>query len=87
METKSRLFKVLQDVKANAKTGTVLERELRMPRGNTNEPTRALIADCILNDQYPIGSNKDGYFLIDSELELHKVIGSIEKRIEGISDE
>ena len=55
-----------------------------MPVGNTNEPTRGLISECILDDKYPIGSCSHGYFLIDSEDELNEVVASLRSRIDGI---
>lgn len=57
-----------------------------MSHGNTNEPTRALIADCILNHDYPIGSNSQGYFLIDNQNELNEVVQSLQRRIQGIQN-
>ena len=57
-----------------------------MPIGNTNEPTRGLIADCINNNNYPIGSCNKGYFLIDSQEELDEVVASLQSRIDGIKN-
>jgi hypothetical protein len=84
MAMKADLVRELGDGKPNAKTGTTLEHNLGMPIGNTNEPTRGLIADCILNDKYPIGSCNHGYFLIDSDAELQEVASSLQSRIDGI---
>jgi len=84
MASKSDLIKALGVGKSSARTGTDLEESLEMPVGNTNEPTRGLIADCITNDEYPIGSNSNGYFLIDSDQELQEVVDSLNSRIAGI---
>lgn len=84
MASKKDLVDALGEGKTNALTGTDLEETLGMPVGNTNEPTRGLIADCILNDKYPIGSSSHGYFLIDSDIELNEVVNSLQSRIDGI---
>ncbi len=84
MGTKADLVRELVDGKTNAKTGTTLERNLGMPIGNTNEPTRGLIADCILKAKYPIGSCNHGYFLINSDVELQEAVSSLQSRIIGI---
>jgi hypothetical protein len=84
MASKKDLVDALGEGKVNALTGTDLEETLGMPVGNTNEPTRGLIADCILNEKYPIGSNSHGYFLIDSDEELDEVVNSMQSRIDGI---
>lgn len=74
----------LGEGKTNALTGTELEESLGMPVGNTNEPTRGLTAECILNEEIPIGSNGHGYFIIDSAQELDEVVASLQSRIDGI---
>jgi hypothetical protein len=84
MSRKEDLIAELEDGAQNAKNADILEADLGMDSGRTNEPTRQLITECILNDKYPIGSGNKGFFLINSENELNDVVGSLEGRIHGI---
>jgi hypothetical protein len=84
MSRKDDLIAELEDGAQSAKNADVIENNLGMDVGRTNEPTRQLITDCILNDKYPIGSANNGYFLIDSEAELDDVVDSLEGRIQGL---
>lgn len=84
MSHKDDLINELEDGAANAKNADTIERDLGMDSGRTNEPTRQLITECIVNDKYPIGSGSAGYFLIDSQDELDEVVRSLEGRIQGL---
>ena len=84
MSLKDDLINELEDGAENAKNADIIEGDLGMDSGRTNEPTRQLITECILNDKYPIGSASTGYFLIDSEDELDDVVSSLEGRIQGL---
>jgi len=84
MSRKEDLLRELEDWCAECENADIIEANLGMEVGRTNEPTRQLITECILNDKYPIGSSNSGYFLIDSEDELDSVIDSLESRIRGL---
>jgi hypothetical protein len=86
MSRKDDLIDELEDGAANAKNADIIENNLGLDSGRTNEPTRQLITECIVNDKYPIGSGSKGYFLIDSEEELRDVVRSLEGRIHGLKN-
>ena len=54
-----------------------------MQSGNTQEPTRTLIKEAIVDHDIPIGSDNSGYWLIDSQAELDRVVDLLEGRIRG----
>ena len=74
----------LGDGTANARHAPDLESALSLDGGRTQEPTRDLIREAIVRDNFPIGSTRDGYFLIDSIDELNSVVGELERRMGGI---
>jgi hypothetical protein len=81
------LILALGDGKANSKHASDLEKNLDMDEGHTQEPTRDLIRDAIMNYRIPIGSTpRDGYFLINTEEELKEVVDNLKQRIRGIDD-
>jgi hypothetical protein len=58
-----------------------------MDVGHTQEPTRDLIRDAIVNHGIPMGSApQDGYFLIDTEEELNEAVTNLHQRIEGLQN-
>lgn len=79
-----RLVAALRSGQARAKKAVALEAELKMPRGHTQEPTRGLVARTILTERIPIGSCSKGYFLIDNEDELARVVDNLQSRIDGM---
>jgi hypothetical protein len=76
----------LNDGSSNPQTANSLHNSLNTNPGNTDEPTRDLIRDAVINQNIPVGSNSSGYFLIDSEQELDDVVTSLESRIQGLQD-
>ena|SRR4030042_3294788 len=84
MDKISALVSVLGDGKANSQHAPELESSLDMGVGHTQEPTRDLIRDAIVNHEMPIGSTPRGYFLINTEEELTEAINNQQQRIEGI---
>jgi len=85
MSTIDDLISVLGDGKAAAQHAYELEDNLDMDIGPTQEPTRDLIRDAIVNHEFPIGSTpQDGYFLIDTEGELNEAINNLQQRIDGL---
>jgi len=48
--------------------------------------TRMLIRDIMLEDEIPIASGNQGYFIIETEEELGDYIDQLENRILGISE-
>jgi len=48
--------------------------------------TRFLIREIMLEDQIPIASNHDGYFVVETEEELKEYVDNLEQRILGISE-
>lgn len=84
MTKEEQLLQKLQDGKALAIKARDLETALAMVPGNTNEPTRQLVTNCILQNKWPIGSSNKGYFLINSRAELDSVVDSLEGRKDGL---
>jgi hypothetical protein len=79
------LVNILEDGRDNAIHASNLEVQLDMPHGHTQEPTRDLVRDAILNSKIPIGSTPHrGYWLIDSEEELEEAIAQWSARADGI---
>ena len=81
---KKKLISVLKDGIKNSLTSTKIQELIGTLPSRTEEPTRDLIRECIMEDKYPIGSYNKGYFLINTQEELDKVIKSLENRIDGI---
>ncbi|MDS0261893.1 hypothetical protein NDI56_21030 [Haloarcula sp. S1CR25-12] len=48
--------------------------------------TRMMIREIMLEDQIPIASSNNGYYVIESEEELQDYIDQLENRILGISE-
>jgi len=72
---------------ANRKTSSEIRDNCRLESGGpTNEHVRDLIRDMILNHGCCIGSLmwEDGYWIIQSEEELNRVIQSLENRADGV---
>jgi hypothetical protein len=87
MATVKALVHVLGDGIGNAMHAAAIEEQLNMDSGHTQEPTRDLIRDAITNHNIPIGSlPRNGYFLISTEIELNKVLSSLEQRIVGLQN-
>jgi hypothetical protein len=87
MATIDDLISVLADGKGNSQHAYELENVLNMDAGHTQEPTRDLIRDAIVDHEIPIGSTpQDGYFLIDTEEELNEVVSNLQQRIEGLQN-
>ncbi|MBM4306292.1 MAG: hypothetical protein FJ123_06090 [Deltaproteobacteria bacterium] len=87
MATINDLISALGDGKGNSRHANQLENTLHMDVGHTQEPTRDLIRDAIVEHEIPIGSTpQDGYFLIDSEEELYEAINNLQQRIEGLQN-
>ena len=86
MATVEELISKLENGKNNAKHALKLEKELSLDIGNTQETTRNLIRNAIVNHNIPIGSSQAGYFLVDTEAELDNVVQSLQKRIKGLQD-
>ena len=87
MATIDDLISILGDGKGHSKYAYELENTLHMDAGHTQEPTRDLIRDAIVNHEIPVGSTpQDGYFLIDNEEELDETINSLQQRIEGLQN-
>jgi len=85
MATIDDLIFVLGDGKAAAQHAPGLQDTLHMDAGHTQEPTRDLIRDAIVNHGIPIGSTtQDGYFLIDTQEELDETTTTLEQRIDGL---
>jgi hypothetical protein len=75
MATINDLIIVLGDGKGNSQHAYQLESTLNMDIDHTQEPTRDLIRDAIVDHEIPIGSTpQDGYFLINTEEELNEAI-------------
>lgn len=84
MDKINTLISVLDDGKANSKHAPELESSLDMDAGHTQEPTRDLIREAIVNYEMPIGSTTHGYFIINIEAELREAVNNLEQRIEGL---
>jgi hypothetical protein len=61
-----------------------IETLMNMDTGHTNEPTRFFIKDAIIDNELPIGSNNQGYFLINSDDDLEAATKSLASRIEAL---
>ena len=48
--------------------------------------TRMIIRDIMLEDQIPIASSNNGYYVIESEEELRDYVDQLESRILGMSE-
>lgn len=71
----------------NRKTSSQIRDNCRLAAGGpTNEHVRDLIRDMILNHGSCIGSVmwEDGYWIIQNEEELNRVIASLESRADGV---
>ena len=87
MGTIHDLISVLGDGKVNSQHSDDLENTLDMDAGHTQEPTRDLIRDAMVNHEMPIGSTpQDGYFLIDTEEELDEAVNNLQQRIVGLQN-
>jgi len=87
MATIDDLISALGDGKGDSQYADELQNILHMDVGNTQEPTRNLIRDAIINHEIPVGSTpQDGYFLIDTEEELNEAISNLLQRIEGLQN-
>ena len=65
----------------NIRTSDEIQQALNLPTGGrTNEYTRDIIRDLIINHNALIGSDSRGYWIIQSEDELHSVIESLNSR-------
>lgn len=80
------LIVALNDGLGNARNASELESELEMEVGHTQEPTRDLIRCAIIEHDIPIGSTRNGYFLINNESELNEVIDGLQRRIDGLQN-
>lgn len=72
---------------ANRKTSSQIRDNCSLEAGGpTNEHVRDLIRDMILNHGCCIGSLmwEDGYWIIQNEEELNRVIDSLESRADGV---
>ncbi|GEM_PF-5144259 len=86
MATIQDLIQQLDDGSQNYQNADDIGASLGLDAGRTAEPTRELIREAILDESIPIGSNTNGYFLIDSEDELKSVLQSLKSRIEGLQE-
>jgi len=83
--TTQDLINILRDGGSNGIHADGIETALNIehePR--TSTPTRTFVRNKITQEQLPIGSNKTGYFLINSEEELNKVISDLQDRINAM---
>jgi ABC-type uncharacterized transport system ATPase subunit len=48
--------------------------------------TRFLVRNIVLEDQIPVASTQNGYFVIEHEQELEEYVDNLEQRILGISE-
>jgi hypothetical protein len=78
------LIEALGEGKTNSKHARKLEKNLGMDTGPTQEQTRDFIRDAIINEEIPIGSTPQGFFLINTEDELIEVVKGLEGRINGL---
>jgi len=79
------LISVLRDGKDKSLHAYEIESSLNMDVGHTQEPTREVIREAIVDQKIPVGSTPQvGYFLINTEAELDEVVKNLEKRIEGL---
>ena len=56
------------------------------PVGTNNDTSRSDIANAIHEDNIPIGSNKNGYWLIHTEEEYQEIKNSIESKIKNLQN-
>lgn len=88
MEKKERIAELLKQKcvgKENAKTTSEIEKILAMHEDDpTNYQLRKLIKEIILDEELPIGSCSNGYYLIQDRFELDEVLDDLRGRIEGI---
>jgi hypothetical protein len=84
MSTVKQLVAVLGDGRGSAASAASVEHSLGMPTGHTPEPTRALIKEAIVGQDIPVGSDSSGYWLIDSQAELDRVVDLLQHRIDGL---
>jgi hypothetical protein len=79
------LINVLNDGKVNARHASELEVALNMDVGHTQEPTRGLIREAVIENEFPIGSiPRTGYFLINTEEEYQETIDDLKARAQGL---
>ena len=82
MPTKQQLLGVLNDGKSSAIHADGIVSSLNMSYDRSNLEIRKLITECVVDDNWPIGSIPvSGYFLIDSQNELDEVVASLQSRI------
>ncbi len=72
---------------ANKKTSDEIQQALNLPTGGrTNEYTRDIIRNLIINHNAVIGSDSRGYWIIQDEEELQNVIDSLNSRAQEIRE-
>lgn len=83
----STLIGLLKHGKKNAQKAIHLEQLLNInSKFPTQEKTRDLIREAIIQHNIPIGSCTKGYFLIGNQKELLEVVDSLDNRILGIKN-
>ena len=70
----------------DAITSSEIADRLGIPEMNGNPITRREIREIMLQTGEAIGASSEGYFMIETQKELHDYVAYLESRISGIED-
>lgn len=70
----------------NPITSREISNKLKKSEVGSFPETRELIREIVLEDEIPIASSSNGYYVIETEQELKDYIDQLEQRILGISE-
>lgn len=82
MATHQQIIAALPIGKRNAKNVATIAKRLGIPPSGTNDDkTRKEVVGTIHTDNIPLGSNRSGYWLIDSDQECNEIVAALNETI------
>jgi len=82
MTTHEQIITALPIGKRNAKNVANIAQQLGIPpSGTNNDKTRKQVVRTVHTDDIPLGSNRSGYWLIDSDQECDEVVAALNETI------
>lgn len=72
--------------KGNEITSREISDQLEKDEVGSFPSTRMMVRDIMMEDEIPIGSNTNGYYVIETDEELDEYVANLESRMSGIAD-
>ncbi|MDS0261892.1 ATP-binding protein [Haloarcula sp. S1CR25-12] len=87
-EVKKRIAEILEQHQGSSNTITSREIREQLNHETDEAPSkvRKLISELVLEEELPVASNSNGYYLIQDEDELEDYVDKLEKRARGINE-